>query len=66
MLSDHSLSLYKMINVKQTPAHTPFRLMLAGKRKDEGSFAEEEIIIKNNGNYTNEFVRLLKDYYLYL
>ncbi|MEO8820177.1 MAG: methyltransferase [Ginsengibacter sp.] len=50
--------------VKQTPNHPFFRgILFFGKQKK--SFTSKELIIKNNeGNYTEEFNYLLKDYYL--
>jgi len=52
--------------VQQTPAHAPFRSMLFfGREQKEPERAT--IIIKDKaGNYTDAFVALLKDYYLYL
>ena len=58
--------LVKKILIKQTPKHKHFRSILIFSRKKLEPF-QEEIIIKNeDGNYTPEFIRLLKDYYLYL
>lgn len=50
--------------VKQTPNHLFFRgILFFGKQKK--SFTSQELIIKNNeGNYTEEFNYLLKEYYL--
>lgn len=53
-------------SVKQTPKHEPFRVMFFFHKEKTG-FREEEITIKLNGeNYSNRFIELLKDYYLYL
>jgi tRNA1Val (adenine37-N6)-methyltransferase len=60
----------RMVMVKQTPAHEPFRIMLqfnfsVGKRPGGG--IEETIIIKDGSNeYSSEFTTLLKEYYLHL
>lgn len=58
---------FKPVNktlVKQTPGHPYFRSMLLFKKNDELQ-VEGEIIIKDTGgNYTGEFMQLLKDYYL--
>jgi tRNA1Val (adenine37-N6)-methyltransferase len=52
--------------VKQTPVHNFFRGILIFSRK-ESNVITAEITIKNAaGNYTDEFINLLKDYYLYL
>ena len=58
--------LNKKIGVKQTPEHNYFRTIFIFSRK-KNTAEEEELIIKNEeGNYSAEFIRLLKDYYLYL
>lgn len=50
--------------VKQTPRHSWFRGILLFKNQPT-SFSSKGLIIKNNeGNYTEEFNVLLKDYYL--
>lgn len=52
--------------VKQTPKHEPFRVMLLMQR-EKVIVREEEIIIKmNSDSYSEAFIDLLKDYYLYL
>ena len=54
------------VKVKQTEHHAYFRSMLLFSRIEKG---HEENVIKikeSDGNYTTEFVALLKDYYLYL
>lgn len=61
-----SLHLSKKILVKQTPGHDYFRGILFFCNQ-QTSLITEEIIIKNEtGDYTEDFVNLLKDYYLYL
>lgn len=58
--------LAEKISVRQTAAHDFFRCILFFSRK-ECLQSEKEIIIKNeHGNYTEEFISLLKDYYLNL
>jgi tRNA1Val (adenine37-N6)-methyltransferase len=61
-----SFHLHQLVQVKQTPKHAEFRSMLLfGRTKEE--MKQEEITIKNGENeYTDAFVDLLKDYYLYL
>jgi tRNA1Val (adenine37-N6)-methyltransferase len=52
--------------VQQTPIHACFRSMLLFGREQE-EVKEATIVIKEvSGNYTEAFVSLLKDYYLYL
>ena len=65
LLIKNSLFAHKWIEVKQTPNHTPFRLMICGG-KTQRDVERKTIIIKNNDTYSNEFIELLKDYYLYL
>jgi tRNA1Val (adenine37-N6)-methyltransferase len=56
----------KKMSVKQTPKHNYFRSILIFSRKPIVT-KQEEITIKNEeGNYSAEFIKLLKDYYLYL
>jgi len=56
----------RLTEVRQTPAHEPFRIMcklLKGKCQS----VEDEIIIANkDGGYTASFIALLKEYYLHL
>jgi|SRR5215471_16450384 len=61
-----SLHLSKKILVKQTPSRNYFRSM-AWFTKKIIQVEESEIIIQNeDGKYSNEFIELLGDYYLYL
>lgn len=60
------LHLYKNISVKQSVSHPYFRSIVFYKRK-KTNMESEEIAIKNaEGNYTEKFISLLKDYYLHL
>jgi tRNA1Val (adenine37-N6)-methyltransferase len=52
--------------IKQTPAHTFFRGCLSFSRKETKPHVVELTIKNEEGNYTDEFTDLLKDYYLYL
>jgi tRNA1Val (adenine37-N6)-methyltransferase len=67
-LKKHQLSLLSKTQVCQSVLHQPFRLMLMGTNKITNFPVEEnKISIWNEfRQYTPEFIRLLKDYYLYL
>ena len=58
--------LHEKTLVRQTPAHTFFRsMLLVGRAQKE--VKQTTIVIKDgSGNYTEAFISLLKDYYLYL
>jgi tRNA1Val (adenine37-N6)-methyltransferase len=65
LLKKHNLYIHKMVEVKQTENHKPFRIMISG-----GIVPEElesiRIQIKNQNDYSTAFKNLLRDYYLYL
>jgi tRNA1Val (adenine37-N6)-methyltransferase len=68
ILMTEALELYctNKIIVQQTTAHDPFRGMLVfSAHKKETEFMQMSIKDRA-GKYTNEFILLLKDYYLYL
>lgn len=66
LAQNNNLFLRQKILIKQTPKHNYFRSILHfNKYKSE--VKEFEIVIQTNeGKYTEEFIALLKDYYLYL
>jgi tRNA1Val (adenine37-N6)-methyltransferase len=49
--------------IRQTEHHLPFRIMAIYSRNSPKPAVHSEIIIKNDGNYSEEFSLLLKDYY---
>jgi tRNA1Val (adenine37-N6)-methyltransferase len=68
-LSKKNLHLTRMMTVKQTVQHNPFRLMLEGRIAAKGAMEPEcsEMAIRDDADqYTTVFTELLKDYYLYL
>ena len=63
------LSIQQLTFLRQSADHNYFRIMLAGKlkTKKQAETMIDEISIKDKeGQYTPFFVKLLKDYYLYL
>jgi len=59
--------LQEKLLVKQTPQHDFFRGILHFSRHRGNFILSAELCIKNAaGVYTEEFVELMKDYYLYL
>jgi tRNA1Val (adenine37-N6)-methyltransferase len=66
LLAQNGLFAHKMVFVKQTTAHAPFRIMVTGSRA-AAEMETYEIAIRDTANvYTPEFVELLKPYYLHL
>ncbi len=62
----YSWNVIMQTDVKQTTKHSPFRAMLF-LQKENKTIMKNELSIKDNCNaYTQDFVHLLKDYYLYL
>ncbi len=68
LFKDHQLHIAKLLFVRQSIKHDYFRIMLKGKLADDVVETEfdEMSIWDDKQQYTNEFVALLKDYYLYL
>ena len=63
LAKDNGLFLEHKVLVRQTDKHDYFRAMQLFGRT-EVSTAESELSIKVNGEYTDEFVEILSDYYL--
>lgn len=62
---EYKLRLVKKLLLQHTTKHPWFRAVLYFTREPVMDVAEEELTIKNvEGNYTNAFTKLLKDYYL--
>jgi len=69
LLSKKEFAILKMILFRQSVNHDYFRIMLTGKNNPAGKEEiriEEIAILNDSEQYTPEFIRLLKDYYLYL
>ncbi|BAV04405.1 tRNA1Val (adenine37-N6)-methyltransferase [Filimonas lacunae] len=61
------LHMTAMASIQQTPAHNNFRVMLLFERITQHSFTQEQLVIRDADNlYTQEFSRLLKNFYLHL
>lgn len=69
----HRLVIEEMTFVRQSVKHNFFRIMVSGSLQEKGNkkgtseTSLEELVIKDQkDDYTPDFTRLLKDYYLYL
>jgi tRNA1Val (adenine37-N6)-methyltransferase len=62
----YGLYAVKRVNVKQTVDHSFFRAMILLGREEVKAEVDTIVIKDNANNHTGEFIRLLKDYYLYL
>ena len=59
--------LMEKLLVKQSPRHDFFRSILHYSRSKGNTPVQEELVIQNEaGGYTDQFIELLNDYYLYL
>ena len=66
LLLKYELCVKEKVFIKQTSKHNYFRTIFWVDRSAATSH-QSEIVIKNNENkYSDEFINLLKDYYLYL
>lgn len=64
---EQNVFITKKMLVRQTEEHDYFRFMIKAKFEKTNQTITKEIAIRNKENdYTNEFMTLLKDYYLYL
>jgi tRNA1Val (adenine37-N6)-methyltransferase len=59
--------LTEKLFVKQSPRHSFFRAILNYSRTKENVVPEHHLTIqKEDGSYTADFVKLMRDYYFYL
>ena len=68
LLKDNELNISRILFVRQSLTHDYFRIFIKGNlnvEEKETGF-DELSIWDDKQHYTNEFVRLLKDYYLHL
>ena len=67
LLQKKQIALHKKVLVRQSDNHDYFRFMIEGGFEPFVQTTISEIAIKNaDDKYSPEFMRLLKDYYLYL
>jgi tRNA1Val (adenine37-N6)-methyltransferase len=69
LLKTNGLAANELVLVRQSKSHEPIRILLTGSRAEETKISDvpmREIIIRNGDKYSDEFIELLKDYYLYL
>lgn len=63
----HGFILKEKLLVRQTPRHDFFRSILYFSRQKDSFIPSTELTIQNNdGAYTEDFIELMKDYYLNL
>jgi tRNA1Val (adenine37-N6)-methyltransferase len=67
-IGQHQLQTHRICRVRQSVDHDFFRVLIQGGNGDhEVTPLTEELSIRNGNNeYTEEFIALLRDYYLYL
>jgi hypothetical protein len=66
LAAQFGLQIFKKALVQQTPAHDPFRAMYILSSAITSPAVVEQIIIKENEQYSAGFAAFLKDYYLFL
>ena len=66
LLTKNKLFIREKVFIKQTPKHNFFRIMFWVPRLATTSTQSEIIIMNDENQYSNEFKKLLKDYYLSL
>jgi len=65
-LAAQHLFAHKVVYLKQTISHSPFRLMIKGSKQEKDQTEEVIAVCDNKRQYTPRFTALLKDYYLLL
>ena len=68
LIKSKDLYILRMTLVRQSQKHDYFRIMIEGNLQtgNENMTADEISIWNDKQQYTDEFIDLLKDYYLYL
>lgn len=66
LLPPFGLSASKLVRVRHSPGHRPFRLLVRGTKGVSAGQTQAEIVIRDgNGYYTPAFASLLREYYLH-
>jgi tRNA1Val (adenine37-N6)-methyltransferase len=60
------LFIQQQITIYHSPQHSPLRVMIEGSKKEAPAKKDDLFIRNNDGQYSEAFTELLKDYYLYL
>lgn len=67
LFKKNKLFFTKIVSVRQSVNHDYFRLMVAGSLYNDFEAEETEMAVRDEQDqYTQEFIQLLKDYYLHL
>ena len=66
LLAGQNIFIQKILVVKQSTQHSPFRVMFMGSKYRRDLPVTEFLSIKEGIDYSAKFKYLLKDYYLYL
>ena len=66
LISSFHLFVHRKVLVYPSAQHMPIRILLKGGKQDLPMIEESLFIRERDGNYTETFTELLKDYYLYL
>ena len=67
MAKENGFILIEKLEISHSASHTPIRSILHFGRKENGREKHSTLHIRDSaGNYTADFIELLKDYYLYL
>ena len=59
------LHLYRILRIRTVPRKAPSRMIVEFSRSRTDNPAEEELTIQNEGQYTQEYLSLTKDFYLF-
>jgi tRNA1Val (adenine37-N6)-methyltransferase len=66
LIASFHLFVHRKVLVYPSAQHMPIRILLKGGKQDLPMIEESLLIRERDGNYTETFTELLKDYYLYL